>query len=124
MVVPEPPVITYNPGQNVYDGTMVSLTCVSETKDPAGTEIIWLQLGKLIKGEMVTGLSTVSNTITFRADLNGSAARYECNVIHRNLPEPWIKYGSITGTCTPTILYSSTCVWSLLSQLHSNKVHF
>ena len=97
LVVPEQPKITYSPGDTVYDGDLVTLTCVSETKDPKGTDVIWLVKGEVLEGDKLVGSDSVSTSITLPAALTDNNVRYECHVIHLNLPEPLIVYGRITG---------------------------
>lgn len=97
MVLPEPPVITYNPGDTVYDGDLLTLSCSSETADPTQTDVIWIVKGEAYDGELVTGTDTVTKSIIIPTELSDNDLRYECHVIHPNLPEPHIAYARITG---------------------------
>ena len=97
MVVPGPPLISYNPGDTVYDGDLVTLSCVSETQDPTNTDVIWLVKGEVFEGDRVVGSATVTNSIVLQAALTDNSVRYECQVIHPNIPEPLIGYARING---------------------------
>jgi len=90
-------VITYSPSQEVYEGTLVSITCVSQTKDPKNTKVSWIRSGDILAGEVVQGSASVTNTITLPALLSDSSARYDCHVDHENLPEALIDYARIKG---------------------------
>lgn len=100
MVVPGPPVITYSMGDTVYEDELVTLSCVSETQEPAMTDVLWLLRGEVVEGEKVVGLGTVTNSMKLQASLADNDLRYECQVVHVNLPEPLIAYAHLTGTCT------------------------
>jgi len=106
MVVPGPPKITYSPGQSVTEGTVVSLTCKSDTGDVENTEVVWIKSQQRIEGDVSKNPGSISNVILLPASITDNNARYECHVIHPNLPEPLIDYGELQG------MY----VWSQLNQ--------
>ncbi|XP_067929075.1 hemicentin-1-like [Watersipora subatra] len=101
IVVPGPPVITYNPGDTVYDGDLVTLACVSNTEDPLKTDVIWKVQGELFPGEKLVGSNTVTNNIVLQAALSDNSVRYACEVIHPNIPEPLIGYAKINVKALP-----------------------
>ena len=106
MVVPGPPRITYDPGQIVYDGTLLSLTCTSDTADARRTEVVWIQARRPVDGDVLADRNSVTNTIIVPAMIRDSSARYECHVIHPDLPEPLVEYANYSGTIqlTDTVL--------------------
>lgn len=97
MVVPDPPRITYDPSDTVYDGMNVMISCKSRTDDPDNTEVIWLRGGEKLEGDVDVGADSVTNTLTLPVTLSDTADRYECHVLHRNLAAPLIAYGRLTG---------------------------
>lgn len=105
MVVPGPPRITYNPGQTVYDGTLLSLSCTSDTPDAPRTEVVWIQSRNRVGGETASDNTSVTNTIIVPAMIADSTARYECHVYHPNIPEPLVDYAEFNGTPYAASLY-------------------
>lgn len=97
MVVPGMPTITYDPSREVYDGSLLRLSCKSDTQDAKDTEVIWIRSNDRVDGETTSDSSSVVNTIIIPAVLSDSGSRYECHVIHPNLPEPLISYANFTG---------------------------
>ena len=97
-MIPGPPQITYNPSREVYDGTMLSMTCAAETPDLANTELVWLQGGqRLPTGEVMKRGGRIVHTQIIPALIGDTAERYECHVLHPNLPEPLVAYASPIG---------------------------
>lgn len=76
---------------------MVSIVCTTQTADPDNTDLVWLQGGSKVEGSIEKRGGKLSNTLLIPAVLGDTAERYECHVLHRNLPEPLVAYASLTG---------------------------
>lgn len=98
LAVPEPPRISYEPSDTVYDGEMVSITCTSDTPDPSNTEVIWLHNNEKIDGTVQVRPDSVINSIEVLATPADSSERYECHVLHRNLASPLVAEGLLNGS--------------------------